>query len=369
MAFESPDGMSSTESVGFLSQMGNSFKSILTGIVLLPVSFIIIYNVETCEQASAALKNAVPVEQAKEGQPSYVTGTLKANPLGGEFLKSGSFISYSVSSEVYAWDEQVKTEGSGSNKKEVRNCVLKWTSSPDNPSSFKLSGCRAKRYYRKSVQDRSDSASGAMVHADGKNYSILLEDVDFTSQVPSRDANENEILAGSFAYGDGYLYNSKSCIESEKEGCERIKISVTPIPEGNMTFIGDVKGSRVGQFVSSEGNKFLNASIGNFAETMADIKSDDNTMKWVGRLIGFIAMFSSFTLMAGPLTSLLSFIPFVGDIGGGLIKVILGIVAFIITAVTILLIKFWYIWLLLLLGGIGYGIYKKKYSVQKAGLS
>ncbi|EMG22693.1 hypothetical protein LEP1GSC150_0084 [Leptospira interrogans serovar Copenhageni str. LT2050] len=125
MAFESPDGMSSTESVGFLSQMRNSFKSILTGIVLLPVSFIIIYNVETCEQASAALKNAMPVGQAKEGQPSYVTGTLKASPLGGEFLRSGSFISYSISSEVYAWDEQVKTEGSGSNKKEVRNCILK----------------------------------------------------------------------------------------------------------------------------------------------------------------------------------------------------------------------------------------------------
>ncbi|MGQ2837003.1 TMEM43 family protein, partial [Leptospira interrogans] len=52
---------------------------------------------------------------------------------------------------------------------------------------------------------------------------------------------------------------------------------------------------------------------------------------------------------------------------GGLIKVVLGIVAFIITAITILLIKFWYIWLVILLGGIGYGIYKKKYSVQKVG--
>ncbi|EPG59507.1 hypothetical protein LEP1GSC103_3895 [Leptospira borgpetersenii serovar Javanica str. UI 09931] len=37
MAFESPDGMSSTEGIGFLSQMGNSFKSILTGVILLPV--------------------------------------------------------------------------------------------------------------------------------------------------------------------------------------------------------------------------------------------------------------------------------------------------------------------------------------------
>ncbi|WP_036095834.1 TMEM43 family protein [Leptospira weilii] len=366
MAFESPDGMSSTESVGFLSQMGNSFKSILTGIVLLPVSFIIIYNVETCEQASAALKNAVPAGQAKEGQPSYVTGTLKASPLSGQFVKSGPYISYSVSSEVYAWDEEVKTEGSGSNKKEVRKCVLEWTSSPENPSSFKLSGCRAKAYHRKSVKDQSDSASGAAILADGKNYSVNLSDVDFASQVSSRNANEDEIFSNGFVYADGYLHSSKSCVESEKEGCERVKISVTPIPNGDMTFIGDVNGRRVDQFVSAEGNKFLNASVGGFAETMADIKSDDNTMKWVGRVVGFIAMFSSFTLMAGPLTSLLSFIPFVGDLGGGLIKVVLGVIAFVITAITILLIKFWYVWLIILLGAIGYGIYKKKYASQSA---
>ncbi|WP_061206955.1 TMEM43 family protein [Leptospira santarosai] len=367
MAFESPDGMSSSESVGFLSQMGNSFKSILTGIVLLPVSFIVIYNVETCEQASAALKNAVPVGQAKDGQPSYVTGTLKANPLGGKFVKSGSYISYSVSSEVYAWDEEVKKEGSGSNKKEVRNCVLKWTSSPENPSNFKLSGCRTKSYHRRSVKDQSDSASGATILSNGKNYSVNLEEVGFTSQVSSRDANENEIFSNGFVYGEGYLYSSKSCVESEKEGCERVEVSVTPIPEKDMTFIGDIRGNKVAHFTSTEGNKFLNASVGGFAETMADIKSDDNTMKWVGRLIGFIVMFSSFTLMAGPLTSLLSFIPFVGDLGGGLIKVVLGIVAFIITAITILLIKFWYVWLVLLLGGIGYAIYKRKYASQKAG--
>ncbi|TGK29035.1 hypothetical protein EHQ12_00990 [Leptospira gomenensis] len=360
MAFESPDGMSSTESVGFLSQMGNSFKSILTGVVLLPVSFIIIYNVETCEQASAALKNAVPAGQAKEGQPSYITGTLKASPLAGTFVKSGPYISYSVSSEVYAWDEEVKTEGSGSNKKEVRNCILEWTSSPKNPSNFKLSGCRTKAFHRKSVNDQSEAANGGSVTAEGKTYSVDLGEVDFTSQVASRDANEDEVLTNGFVYGEGYLFSSKACADQEKEGCERVKVSVTPIPEGEMTFIGDVKGNKVGKFTSSEGNKFLSASVGGFAETMADIKSDDNTMKWIGRFIGFIAMFSSFTLMAGPLTSLLSFIPFLGDLGGGLIRIVLGVVAFVITAITILLIKFWYIWLLLLLGGIGYAIYKKR---------
>ncbi|AOP34808.1 hypothetical protein A0128_13680 [Leptospira tipperaryensis] len=367
MAFESPDGMSSTEGVGFLSQMGNSFKSILTGVVLLPVSFIIIYNVETCEQASAALKNAAPAGSAKEGQPSYITGTLKASPLSGNFVKSGSYISYSVSSEVYAWDEEVKTEGSGSNKKEVRNCVLEWTSSPENPSSFKLSGCRSKAFHRKSVKDESDSASGGSVLVDGKSYSVNLSDVDFTSQVSSRDANEDEINKNGFVLGEGYLFSSKACADEEKEGCERVKVSVTPIPEGEMTFIGDIKGTKVGKFVSEEGNKFLNASVGGFSETMKDIQSDDNTMKWVGRFIGFFAMFSSFTLMAGPLTSLLSFIPFVGDLGGGLIKVVLGVIAFVLTAITILLVKFWYIWLVLLLGAIGYAIYKKKYAPATSG--
>ena len=71
-------------------------------------------------------------------------------------------------------------------------------------------------------------------------------------------------------------------------------------------------------------------------------------------------MWAGLSLLVGPVTMLLDFIPFVGTMGSSVIRFALGIVAFVITAVTIILVKFWYIWLLLIIGAVGYGYYKKK---------
>lgn len=43
----SDDGMSSVEDVGFGEQIGDSFKSILAGIGMLPLSIFMIFKVET----------------------------------------------------------------------------------------------------------------------------------------------------------------------------------------------------------------------------------------------------------------------------------------------------------------------------------
>ncbi len=358
MAFESSDGMSSSESIGVFGQLGDSIKGILIGVVLFPASLFIIFKVETCTQASAALKNAVPAAQAQAGLPSYVTGALTADPLGGEFVKHGKYISYSHSSEVLAWEEEVREEGSGTDKKKVRECKLDWTSSPKNPRNFQLSNCKNKPYHQRSVSDESSVASDGKVKGDdGKNYSVSLKQVEFASAVPSGAPEESALSRGILS--DEYVYLSEKCAKDETEGCERIKVTVTPIPAESMTFIGSIKGSSIGQYVL-EDDKFLNASVGDFQNTMKDIQSDDNVKKWLGRGLGFVVMWVSFNLLVGPLLALLSFIPFIGEFGKTALSFALGMIAFIITASTILLVKFWYVWLIIGLAAIGYAIYKKK---------
>lgn len=358
MAFESSDGMSSSESIGVFGQLGDSIKGILIGVVLFPASLFILFKVETCTQASAALKNAVPAAEAQAGIPSYVTGRLSADPLGGEFVKAGKYISYSQSSEVLAWEEETREEGSGTDKKKVRECKLDWTSSPKNPSGFQLSGCKSKPYYRRTVSDESLVASDGKVKAeDGKSYSVNLKQVEFASAVPSGAPEESALTKGTLS--DDYVYLSEKCAKDQTEGCERIQVSVTPIPEEAMTFIGAVKGSSIGQYVLGD-DAFLNASLGDFQSTMKDIQSDDNIKKWIGRGLGFVVMWVSFNLLVGPLLALLSFIPFVGELGKTALSFVLGVVAFLISATTILLVKFWYIWVILGLVAIGYAIYKRK---------
>ena len=109
-----------------------------------------------------------------------------------------------------------------------------------------------------------------------------------------------------------------------------------------MTFLGTLKGDALGKYTYKD-EAFMSASVGDYAQTMSAIKSDDSTKKWIGRVIGFIMMWAGLSLLVGPVTMLLDFIPFVGTMGSSVIRFALGIVAFVITAVTIILVKFWYI--------------------------
>jgi hypothetical protein len=361
----SDDGMFSSESVGFGSQIGDSIKGILAGIVLFPLSFYAIFKVETCNQAGDAFKKAKPISQKEEGKPIYVTGNLSADPLGSQFLKAGSYLSIAESSEVYAWDEEERTEGSGNNKKKIKECKLEWTSNPRNPSSFTLPNCKKKVHYKRKVESSTVHAQNGQISADGQKYSINLQEVSFASSVTGTDPSSEDYILGSYKPAGKYLYNDPNCDSSPREGCERVSVRATPIPSSEMTFLGDVNGNKIVKYIYKD-DQFLNASIGNYQQTMANIKSDDATMKWVGRGIAFAMMWASFVLMAGPLMTLLEFIPFVGEFGKGALNFVFGAIAFVITAITVILVKFWYIWLLLLLGAIGYAIYKRKFAAKAA---
>ncbi|MBK8396979.1 MAG: hypothetical protein IPL26_17330 [Leptospiraceae bacterium] len=359
------DGMSSSESVGFGSQFMDSFKGLVTGFILFPLSIFLLYKVETCTQAGDVFKSAKPVAQMEEGKPVYITGKLTAQPVGSRFVKTGNYISVGESSEVYAWDEIKRTEGEGSNKKEIKECKLKWTSSPDNPSSFTLPACKSKPFHRRSVKDDTNVATGGKLASDGKTYNVNLGDTDFTSAVPSSKPADSELNTEGFISSGSYLYSNSNCANNEFEGCERISVRATPIPEGDMTFLGALNGDTLSKYTYKD-ETFMSASIGDYKQTMSAIKSDDSTKRWIGRGIGFILMWASFSLLVGPITMLLDFIPFVGSMGSSVIRFVLGVVAFILTSLIIILIQFWYVWLLLIIGALGYGYYKKKNATAAA---
>lgn len=361
----SEDGMSSSESVGFGSQIGDSLKGILFGIVLFPASIYVLFKVETCTQASDAFKNAKPISQREEGKPIYVTGKLDADPIGSRFVKEGKYISISHSSEVYAWDEEERTEGTGNDKKKVKECKLEWTISPKSPSSFTLPGCKSKTHHKRTVESETIPAKNGRIKTDQSTYTVNLGEVSFASSVFSKFPTAEAIIPNGFVIGSNYLYSKANCEFSPIEGCERVSISVTPIPEGLMTFLGDINGNQIVKY-TYDGDTFLNAGIGTYEQTMANIKKDDAIKKWIGRGVGFVMMWASFIFMAGPLMTLLEFIPFVGEFGKGALNFFFGVVAFVISAITIVLVKFWFVWLLLVLAAIGYAVYKRKFANQTA---
>ncbi len=356
----SGDGMSSSESVGFGTQIGDSFKGILFGMVAFPLSFYFIFLVETCTQSSEAFKKAVPVTAMVEGKPTYVTGKVSSADLSGQFVKPGKFIRISQGSEIYAWDEETTTKGSGSDQTKESKCLLKWVSDSKNPNSFSLPGCKTKPHFQKTIASKTFNADGGSLKSiEGKDYKIDLDSTSYVSNVPMRDAEDSEIILNGLHKGNGYLFNDPKCVNAEVEGCERVKLSVTPVPTENMTFFGKVSGDIIGAY-TYEGDTFLTAGVGDKEAVFATMKSDDATMLKIGRIACFVLMWAALAALIGPVTALLDFIPFIGGLGATALRFLMGGVAFILTLLTILLINLWWVLLIVLFAAVGYGYYKRK---------
>jgi hypothetical protein len=363
----SDDGMSSSESVGFGTQIGDSFKGILFGMIAFPLSFYLIFKVETCTQSSEAFTKAVPVSEMQEGKPTYVTGKVSSQDLSGQFVKPGKYIRISQSSEIYAWDEETETKGSGSNKTTEKKCVLKWVSSSDNPNTFTLPGCKTKQFYQNLIPNKTYNADGGNLKSTlGKDFKIDLDSTSYVSNVPSRDADDSEVSLNGLFKGNGYIYTKQTCVSSpEQEGCERIKLTVTPVPNENMTFFGKVTGDSIGAY-TYENETFLTAGVGDKEQVFATMKSDDAMMIKVGRIACFLLMWAALAAMIGPVTTLLDFIPFIGGLGAGALRFLMGGVAFVLTLITILFINLWYVLLIGLFAAVGYGYYKRKNQLKSA---
>ena len=65
-------------------------------------------------------------------------------------------------------------------------------------------------------------------------------------------------------------------------------------------------------------------------------------------------------MMVGPLTTLLSFIPFLGDFGSGMIRFVLTVAAAIISLVFYLAIYYWWVVLIIIVCVFAFIMYKKK---------
>jgi hypothetical protein len=122
-----------------------------------------------------------------------------------------------------------------------------------------------------------------------------------------------------------------------------IRLSFTAIPlDSNLFILGELQGTKINPWSYGEGDTFMIAAALSEAEVKSRLKTEYKLKKWLGRIGGFLAMWIGMCLMVGPLTTLLSFIPAIGRAIGSLIFAIFFIIALVLTAITILLIKlFW----------------------------
>lgn len=339
----------------FFEKMKNSFKGVLLGLILIPASFIIVYYASQREQASEVLNKALPLDQVSKAKeknlPIYIEGSLNVENVGDDFyLKPGPYLKISRNTQMYAYISEEKSETVKENGKDIKkttySCNMGWTSTPN--TSHKGKGCESENKTNppQKISQFNKTTNPNIIYSN-KNFSINGE-VDYIN-MPEKNITKED-LSENLPNEKNYFYLSESCKNNPTVGCERFYYSIiTYNPDKTYTGIGTVVDQNLSGFVSKENHKYLVIGEGKYNDVIKSLGSRDATMTWILFAISVFALGFGLILLIGPFLELLQMIPFIGNLGSGLIKILLFVVSFVIMGIAFLLIEYWYIVILLVL--------------------
>jgi hypothetical protein len=346
------------ETTDFLSRMKESFKGVLSGIIMIPLSFSIVFYASQREQVSEVLEGAMPFEQAAEAAKKkkavYMTGKLQADPIGDEYLKPGHYLSINREAQMYAYvsrEETKEVEKNGKKEKQtVYGCVVEWTSDPGKADDGKACADENKTNPAQTLADFSKEITPSLIF-NGKTWQ-LAENVIYTD-MPGIELTADK-LKNDYAIENNYLYPDPKCkTESPRIGCERLVYSGTSYdPAGEYTAIGTPVNDRIEGFVAKSGTSYLRVGPGKVDQVMQSLKTVDSMATIILFIISVLALGIGLNGLVGPFLELIEYIPIIGGLGAGLIRFVLFIAAAIVMGLSFLLIEYWYLVLLLFVAGV-----------------
>ncbi|NUM42359.1 MAG: hypothetical protein HUU45_12100 [Leptospiraceae bacterium] len=141
---------------------------------------------------------------------------------------------------------------------------------------------------------------------------------------------------------DGLIFIGK---DSGNAQVGDLKISFSKIePKATITIRAKQTGNSFSSFVTKNGTSIEEVSMGvKTAQEMDQSAQDSNTFRtWALRVIGFIAMAIGISMIFKPLQTMGDVLPILGDLLGLGINIFSGIVAFVISFITIAIAWFFY---------------------------
>lgn len=341
------------------SQIASSIKGVFTGIICFFVSFVVLYCGATKTELAKVFKNAKPVAGAQDGSMAFVTGVPEVSEIGDPgYLENGKYIRIEKRKEYYAVVSTKRSETRKEGTKKITTShyeySLQWTTNPQPIEGREKSrwaefanSNNIPRYTENPVASGDTSTTINTQSAKVNGYSIPVAEVQFKSGGKNLDP---QYLSGS--------------ADSPQIGDVRLAYTVYPA-DSKYTFAGDKSGQSITSTMVDD-SPMLIASAGEFKNLMSALKSGDRLMWWLYLIIGFVLMSAGLHMMVGPLTTLLSFIPFLGEFGSGMIRFVLTVAAAIISLVFYLAIYYWWVVLIVIVVIFGFIMYKKKGAQPQA---
>jgi hypothetical protein len=336
-----PDVFTEKETIGLGSNIGNSIKGILGGIIMIIIAIVILWKNEgRINMGKAAEKMSVPASAEKtdpslNGKFVSITGIFESEGNIGdpEYIKPGPYTSLSRVVEMYAWVEEKSTKtkkkvGGKTEKITTYKYIKKWTSSPRDSSNFKHP--QGHENPSLSIEPKTWKAETGKIGV----YNIDLRAIALPASHSLKITEEmliNDYIDGYLE--NGIIYKGNGSISNPKLG--DIKISYNALDKSfNGTIFGKIEGSNIVPYNYKGKKKLYRLFYGSREDAISTMKTEYKFWLWIMRLIGFLLMWGGFQALFGPLFAILDILPFLGSVT----RSVVGIATFILALVFSLII-------------------------------
>lgn len=325
-----------------------SIKGILIGLLLFIASFIVIYVNEGSVDVSRIAATAIEIDAQQantqdDGKLVTTVGNLvTTETLGDTYLQPGNYIALHRNVEMFAWEEEADhDEDTGT----TYSYNQVWTSSPEDSADF------AEERGHENPKMPIESAMLKVAAARIGNYDIDVSSVQMPALKDLTLTSENAILGGRNLDEDEeyyeeftdipatleqnkYLFKGFGNIDTPEIG--DIRISYSAFDSGKeVTIFGKLNGNKISPYIGEKNTKLYRLFEGTADEGIVQMRNEYNTSKWIFRGLGFVLMWIGLSLILGPISATLDFIPLLGSLSRSVIGLITFIVSLIMTTVVI----------------------------------
>ena len=336
-----------TEHTSYGSHIGNSFKGIIFGLILLLVSIILLWWNEgrSVDQATALKEMQEKIitlpntkyEQKYNQQPILIQGNVTpvteiTDTLFG--VVSNGLILHRHA-EMYQWKEQTSSEttenvGGSSDTKTTYDYKKEWSSYAINSSSFKY----PESHQNPPMNYKSENYSSDANIGDFYLAKNIVQN--FGNSQPFNGLSSMPKKVGEAKNHKQFLYIGDNPQEPK---IGDIKISYQETPTGVYSIAGKAQDKSLVEYQTSNGKSFVFIRAGKVsAEQIFQEELDANTtLTWILRVAGLLVMFIGFSLLMAPLSTLANVIPMLGSLVEGATGIVAGLLTLLLGSIIIAL--------------------------------
>lgn len=329
-----------TTTTSYGSNLGNSFKGIVGGIILFIAAFPILFwnesravkTADALEEGAAAVVSVASdtIDSANEGKLIHITGQAKTDAVLTDTTFGISVPAMALERivEMYQWEEKSHSEqrdklGGGTETVTTYTYSKGWFTRAIDSSSFKEQG---------------HDNPGGMPYEGLKNFApsatvgaFVLSQQQISNMSPEKTYQlpANVAAPAGFVKSENYYYKGAN-IANPQIGDVRVSFKMSD-PQQPVSMVGKQTGSNITSYTTSNGHAINMFKRGTeSAEAMFQSAKDSNKMMtWIIRLVCFFMMFTGLKMVFAPLAALGKVIPILGTIVGGATSVVAFLIALV----------------------------------------